>query len=172
MRRPRRPAAPRRGTRREVGRRRLPRQTHPPYDNWVRGACDTTKTGDAHPIPMTPQLATTLQRLRERGHATGDEDYVFATNQQPDKPSDDKSLREAFQAARQAAGLKPIRMDNLRHPFGTTLAANNINVRTIQALMRHTRITTTEQYLAYQPQPHEAHVQEFEKRRITTTTTD
>jgi len=45
-------------------------------------------------------------------------------------------------------------MYNLRHSFGTTLAANNINLRTIQALMRHTRITTTEQYLAYQPQPH------------------
>jgi site-specific recombinase XerD len=44
-------------------------------------------------------------------------------------------------------------MYNLRHSFGTTLAANNINIRTIQALMRHTRITTTEQYLAYQPQP-------------------
>ncbi|HEV2974524.1 MAG TPA: site-specific integrase [Solirubrobacteraceae bacterium] len=125
-----------------------------PYDNWVRGAPDTTKTGDAHPIPMTPQLAAALQRLRERGYATGDGDYVFATALQPDKPAADKPLREAFQAARQAAGLKPIKMYNLRHSFGTTLAANNINIRTIQALMRHTRITTTEQYLAYQPQPH------------------
>jgi integrase len=125
-----------------------------PYDNWVRGACDTTKTGDAHPIPMTPQLVTALRHLRERDYATGDEDYVFATEAQPDKPSDDKPLREAFQAARDAAGLKPIKMYNLRHSFGTTLAANNINIRTIQALMRHTRITTTEQYLAYQPQPH------------------
>ncbi len=124
-----------------------------PYDNWVRGAPDTTKTADAHPIPMTPQLATRLERLRERGTAIGDDDYVFATALQPDEPAADKPLREAFQAARQAAGLKPIRMYNLRHSFGTTLAANNISIRTIQALMRHTRITTTEQYLAYQPQP-------------------
>jgi integrase len=124
-----------------------------PYDNWVRGAPDTTKTGDAHPIPMTPQLAAALQRLCERDYATDDGDYVFATALQPDKPTADKPLREAFQAAREAAGLKPIKMYNLRHSFGTTLAANNINIRTIQALMRHTRITTTEQYLAYQPQP-------------------
>jgi site-specific recombinase XerD len=102
---------------------------------------------------MTPQLATALQRVRERDYATGDENYVFATALQPEKPAADKPLREAFKAARQAAGLKPIKMYNLRHSFGTTLAANNINVRTIQALMRHTRITTTEQYLAYQPQP-------------------
>jgi hypothetical protein len=50
-----------------------------PYDNWVRGAPDTTKTADVHPIPMTPRLATALKRLHERSYATGDEDYVFAT---------------------------------------------------------------------------------------------
>jgi len=32
--------------------------------------------------------------------------------------------------------------------------AGGAAIRTIQALMRHTRMTTTEQYLAYQPQPH------------------
>jgi integrase len=124
-----------------------------PYDNWVRGALDTTKTAHVHPIPMTPQLATALQRVCERDYAIGDDDYVFAAALQPEKPVADKPLREAFQVARKAAGLKPIKMYNLRHSFGTTLAANNINIRTIQALMRHTRITTTEQYLAYQPQP-------------------
>jgi integrase len=125
-----------------------------PYDNWVLGALDTIKTTDTHPIPMTPQLATALQQLRKRDYATSDHDYVFATALQPEKPAADKPLREAFQQARSDAGLKPIKMYNLRHSFGTTLAANNINIRTIQALMRHTRITTTEQYLAYQPQPH------------------
>jgi hypothetical protein len=44
-------------------------------------------------------------------------------------------------------------MYNLRHSFGTGLAAKGIDVRTIQALMRHTHLTTTEQYLAYSPRP-------------------
>jgi site-specific recombinase XerD len=80
---------------------------------------------------------------------------VFATPPlEPEKPAADKPLRKAFQQARSDAGLKPIKMYSLRHSFGTSLAANNINIRAIQALMRHTRITTTEQYLAYQPQPH------------------
>ena len=52
-----------------------------------------------------------------------------------------------------AAGLKPIPMYNLRHSFGTTLASSGVDVRTIQALMRHDRLTTTEQYMAYAPQP-------------------
>jgi hypothetical protein len=44
-------------------------------------------------------------------------------------------------------------MYNLRHSFGTTLARRGVDVRTIQALMRHDRLTTTEQYMAYRPQP-------------------
>jgi hypothetical protein len=44
-------------------------------------------------------------------------------------------------------------MYNLRHSFGTTLARRGVDVRTIQALMRHKRMNTTEQYMAYRPQP-------------------
>jgi SRSO17 transposase len=49
--------------------------------------------------------------------------------------------------------LKPIKMYNPRHSFGTSLAAKGVDVRTIQALMRHTRLNTTEQYMAYAPRP-------------------
>jgi site-specific recombinase XerD len=51
------------------------------------------------------------------------------------------------------AGLKPIPMYNLRHSFGTGLALGGIDIRTISGLMRHDRISTTEQYMAYAPQP-------------------
>jgi hypothetical protein len=44
-------------------------------------------------------------------------------------------------------------MYNLRHSFGTTLARNGIDIRTVQALMRHDRLSTTEQYMAYSPRP-------------------
>jgi hypothetical protein len=64
-----------------------------------------------------------------------------------------KWMRDAFKHAQREAALKPIPMYNLRHSFGTTLASSGVDVRTIQALMRHDRLTTTEQYLAYAPQP-------------------
>jgi integrase len=124
-----------------------------PYDNWVRERLDTTKTGDCEAIPMTPRLARALARLKQRGYAAGDEDFVFVSEQEPDRPVRDKPLREAFKLARKAAGLKPIKMYNLRHSFGTSLAAKGVDVRTIQALMRHKRIGTTEQYMAYAPRP-------------------
>ena len=68
-------------------------------------------------------------------------------------PVSERSMRKAFKLAQQKAGLKPIKMYNLRHSFGTTLARRGVDVRTIQALMRHDRLTTTEQYMAYRPQP-------------------
>ncbi len=124
-----------------------------PYDNWVLEELDTTKTSDSEAIPMTPRLTRALARLKKRGYATADDDFVFVSELEPDRPVRDKPLRKAFKLAREGAGLKPIKMYNLRHSFGTRLAAKRVDVRTIQALMRHARLTTTEQYMAYAPRP-------------------
>ncbi len=124
-----------------------------PYDNWVRDQLDTPKTSDCEAIPMTPRLARALLKLKQRGYATGDDDFVFVSELEPDRPVRDKPLRAAFKLACQEAGLKPIKMYNLRHSFGTSLAAKGVDVRTIQGLMRHARLNTTEQYMAYAPRP-------------------
>ena len=124
-----------------------------PYDNWVLGQLDTPKTSDCEAIPMTPRLARALLKLKQRGYATSDEDFVFVSKMEPGRPVRDKPLRAAFKLACQEAGLKPIKMYNLRHSFGTSLAAKGVDVRTIQGLMRHARLNTTEQYMAYAPRP-------------------
>jgi integrase len=124
-----------------------------PYDNWVRNEMDTTKTSDSEAIPMTPRLTTALSRLRRRGYATGDRDFVFVSELTLDSPVSERPIRAAFKVAAEEAGLKPIKMYNLRHSFGTTLARNGVDIRTIQALMRHDRLSTTEQYMAYSPRP-------------------
>lgn len=124
-----------------------------PYDNWVRNEMDTTKTSDSEAIPMTPRLATALSCLRRRGYATGDRDFVFVSELTLDSPVSERPIRAAFRVAVEEAGLKPIKMYNLRHSFGTTLARNGVDMRTIQALMRHDRLSTTEQYTAYSPRP-------------------
>jgi integrase len=123
-----------------------------PYDNWVLNQLDTAKTS-GQAIPMTPRLARALLKLKQRGYATGDEDFVFVSELEPDRPFRDNDLRAAFKLACKEAGLKPIRMYNLRHSFGTSLAARGVDPRTIQGLMRHARLNTTEQYMAYAPRP-------------------
>jgi site-specific recombinase XerD len=122
------------------------------HDNWVRNALDTTKTSDSEAIPMTPRLARALSKVMDRDYAAENHNLVFAS-QDRDGPVSERSMRKAFKLAQQKAGLKPIKMYNLRHSFGTTLARRGVDVRTIQALMRHDRLTTTEQYMAYRPQP-------------------
>ena len=125
-----------------------------PYDNWVLGQLDTTKTSDNEAIPMTPRLARALHeaqaaRLRDRRRR------LRVRRRARTRPAPCGTSRfEKHSSSRYAkAGLKPIRMYNLRHSFGTTLARGGVDVRTIQALMRHKRLTTTEQYMAYRPQP-------------------
>jgi integrase len=124
-----------------------------PYDNWVRNEMDTTKTSDSEAIPITPRLTTALSRLRSRGYAIGNRDFVFVSELALDSPVSERPIRESFKVAVKAASLKPIKMYNLRHSFGTTLARNGVDIRTIQALMRHDRLSTTEQYMAYSPRP-------------------
>lgn len=122
------------------------------YDNWVRNAASGTKTMDSAPVPMTPPLRTALLGLAARGDFTDDSEYVF-TRDGFGRPAAQRPLRDAFKAAARSAGLKLIPMYNARHSFGTSLARDGVDVRTIQALMRHDRLSTTEQYMAYAPQP-------------------
>lgn len=122
------------------------------HDNWVRNAADTTKTSDSEAIPMTPRLSRVLAIVLDRDYATDNADFVFESEDR-EGPIRENSMRKAFKVARAQADLKPIKMYNLRHSFGTTLAQGGMDVRTIQGLMRHKRLTTTEQYMAYRPQP-------------------
>ena len=43
----------------------------------------------------------------------------------------------------------------LRHTFGTTMAAAGVPIRTVQAWMGHADIATTQRYAHYAPSPHE-----------------
>ena len=84
---------------------------------------------------MTPRLTRALTKLKQRDYATDDKDFVFVSELTLDRPVPERPLRKAFKVAGQNAGLKPIKMYNLRHSFGTTLASRGVDVRTIQALM-------------------------------------
>ena len=68
--------------------------------------------------------------------------------------------------ARDAAGLRPLRLHDLRHTYGSLLAAAGVDLVTIQAAMGHSALTTTSIYLHARPASEQAQVftRAFESR--------
>jgi site-specific recombinase XerD len=61
---------------------------------------------------------------------------------------------------------------NLRHSYGTALAAQGVPMRTLQEWMGHRDIATTQRYADYCPNPHEREVVEAAFARGTNPGTD
>jgi integrase len=61
-----------------------------------------------------------------------------------------------FKAADRDAGLRKVRFHDLRHSFGTRLAAAGVPLRTLQEWMGHREYRTTERYADYAPGGREA----------------
>jgi integrase len=64
-------------------------------------------------------------------------------------------VTKRFQAACRAAGVRPIRFHDLRHTFGTQMAASGQPIRSIQEFLGHADSKTTQIYMHYAPSEHE-----------------
>ncbi len=104
-----------------------------------------TKGGKVRHVPLVPQAAAALERLRERGDFTAPDELVFCNWR--GRALDESALTRRFKRARDAAGLRPLRFHDLRHTYGSLLAAAGVPVADIQAAMGHADIQTTARYL-------------------------
>lgn len=107
-----------------------------------------TKSGKWRAVPLTREAFVALDELSRREWFTSAEDYVFCGP--AGGPLDDSALRRRYNRARDAAGLPPLPFHHLRHTFAT-LAIRGLDPATVQTLLGHSKITTTERYLHARP---------------------
>jgi integrase len=105
-------------------------------------------------VPLADRLARELASWFTRTPFNSDEDLVFA-HPQTGKPVDRSKVTKRFQGACRSAGVRVITFHDLRHTFGTRLAANGEPLRTIQEFLGHADAKTTQIYTHYAPSAHE-----------------
>lgn len=95
-------------------------------------------------VPVPRPAAEALARLAAREHFVGGEDYVFINR--TGGRLEDSAIRRRYQAARDAAGLRPIALHGLRHAAGTMIATS-AGVIAARDVLGHSKIETTNRYL-------------------------
>jgi integrase len=125
--------------------------------NHVLGEFGTPKSRrSTRSVPLADEVAGELERLIQLTGIEGDGALVFADPITGDPLSKAAILRRMRKALK-AAGLDTShRFHDLRHTFGTHMAAAGVPMRTLQEWMGHRDIETTQRYADYAPSLHEA----------------
>ena len=135
--------------------------------NFVRGEFGTPKSKrSSRSVPLAGRVSAELDRLHQDSNYGGDDDLVFG-HPQLGKPLDRSKLLKRFKRASARAGLRDIRFHDLRHTFGTRVAASGVPMRTLQEWMGHRDFKTTLIYADYAPSEQERELVEraFGRRR-------
>jgi len=124
--------------------------------SFVRGEFGSPKSKrSSRAVPMHDRVAAALDRLHQRSAYQADDDLVFA-HPHTGNPLDRSKVLKRFKKACERAGLRPLRFHDLRHTFGTRMAAAGVPMRTLQEWMGHRDFKTTQIYADYAPSAAEA----------------
>jgi integrase len=127
--------------------------------SYVRGEFGAPKSRrSSRSVPLTDRLAAELQRHWEAASYNCEQDLVFAhpVSRKPGTPLDGSKVLKRFKRALSRAGVREVRFHDLRHTFGTRMAAAGVPMRTLQEWMGHRDFATTLVYADYSPSEHEA----------------
>jgi integrase len=136
-------------------------------ESYVRGEFGATKSKRSNrSVPMTDRLARELDHHSRRSNYQADDDLVFC-HPHTGKPMERSRLLKRFKAVLKTANVgafvdvvgkdgKPdrkslTRFHDLRHSFGTRMAAVGVPMRTLQEWMGHRDFATTLIYADYAP---------------------
>lgn len=120
--------------------------------NYVRGHYGRPKSKrSSRAVPLAARVARELEHHFVRSAHQEDDALVFG-HPALGTPLDRSRLRKRFRAAVRGAGARSdVRFHDLRHTFGTRMAAAGVPLRTLQEWMGHRDIKTTQIYADYQP---------------------
>lgn len=116
------------------------------YDGTIH--LDPPKTDESRapvPLPAAVVEALTAHRDRQRFEAAGDgwRDQGLVFPSPTGAPLDARALIRHYKALLVRAGLTERRFHDLRHSTATLLYAQGVELKTIQAVLRHTQLGTT-----------------------------
>ncbi len=124
--------------------------------SYVRGEFGSPKSKRAsRAVPLADRVAGELERHYQRSAFQGDDDLVFA-HPVVGGPLERSRLLKRYKATLKRAGVREVRFHDLRHTFGTRMAAAGVPMRTLQEWMGHRDFKTTLVYADYQPGEGEA----------------
>ena len=125
--------------------------------NYVLGEFGTPKSRrSTRSVPMADAVAGELERLFQASTRQDDNDLVFA-DPLTGGPLDKAAIVRRYRRALKAARLDEThRFHDLRHTFGTRMAAAGVPMRTLQEWLGHRDHKTTERYADYAPSAREA----------------
>jgi integrase len=122
-------------------------------------------------VPLAARVAAELDLLHQASAWQSDDDLVFA-HPHTGRPIDRSRLLKRFETAITVANvgrfepvvrkdgeivMRPLtRFHDLRHTFGTRMAAAGVPMRTVQEWMGHRDFATTLIYADYSPSAHES----------------
>jgi integrase len=126
--------------------------------NYVRGYWGTPKSRSGErSVPLATRVATELKRHFERSRFCAEDDLVFP-HPETGAVLAHGSLLERLRSPLRAAGVRPIRFHDLRHTFGTRMAAAGVPMRSLQEWMGHRDYRTTLIYADYEPSEGESNL--------------
>lgn len=128
--------------------------------NYVRGHWGTPKSRrGSRSVPMADRVAAELDRQYQRSAFQEDDDLVFP-HPHTGGVLDHSALSRRYKKALRAARVRDVRFNDLRHTFGTRMAAAGVPLRILQEWMGHRDFKTTLIYADYCPSAHESEMVE------------